>query len=50
MFANVDWVYAGSVIISGLVVVFAALVLLWFIVAVLGRVLSGIAGNSRQKG
>ena len=49
MFANVDWVCAGSVIISGLVVVFAALVLLWFIVAVLGRILSGIAGNSGRK-
>lgn len=49
MLANVDWTFAGSVIVSGLVVVFAVLVLLWGIVALLGRIISSVAGGGKGK-
>ena len=47
MLANVDWTFAGSVIVSGLVVVFAVLILLWGIVAILGRILAAITGSGK---
>ncbi len=38
--ANVDWVLAGAIILTGLVVVFFVLLFLWLAVAMLGKICS----------
>ena len=48
--ANIDWVMAGAVVITGLVVVFAALVLLWWVMALMGKVLGTRSSGGQDKG
>ena len=50
MAVNIDWVMAGAVVISGLVVVFAALVLLWWVMALMGKVLGSRSSGGQDKG
>lgn len=48
MSLNIDWTYAGSVVFSGIVVVFVVLVALWLLVAVMGKGLSSLSGRGKK--
>lgn len=50
MAVNIDWVMAGAVVITGLVVVFAALVLLWWVMVLMGKVLGSGSSGGQDKG
>ncbi len=50
--ANIDWTQTGSVVLVGLVVVFAALIILVLICMLLGKIFSSISksgGNASKK-
>ena len=40
-----DWTLAGSVIFTGLAVVFSVLIILWAVVALMGKILSSFVGK-----
>lgn len=46
---NVDWVMAGAVIITGLSVVFVALVLLWGVMVLMGKLIGSVSGGKSTK-
>lgn len=46
---EMEWSYVGAVVISGLVIVFVALILLIFMVWLMGKVFEAIKGNKQTK-
>ena len=46
---EMEWSYVGAVVISGLVIVFVALILLIFMVWLMGKIFEAIKGNKQTK-
>ena len=48
---NVDWGFTMAVVLTGLVVVFAALVLLVFVIWLFGKIMTaiGVSGSKAEK-
>lgn len=46
---EMEWSYVGAVVISGLVIVFVALILLIFMVWLMGKVFEAIKGNKQTE-
>ncbi|MGL4791922.1 MAG: OadG family protein [Anaerotignaceae bacterium] len=49
MFSNVDWILAGAIVFTGLVVVFFVLAFLWFAVYLIGIIGGKIANSAKEK-
>ena len=47
--ANLDWVFVLTVVLTGIVVVFFALVLLVIVVMLFGKLMTGLKGKAKPK-
>lgn len=45
---EMEWGYVGAVVVSGLVIVFVALILLIFMVWLMGKIFAAVKGTARQ--